>query len=244
MNQTIDPTSTDRIYSTKDYSIFKSIDGNRALNQLHLTRIKKSMQEEYLFTTIMVNEKMEVIDGQHRLEAAKSLGLPVNYIICEGYNLLDVHRLNQNLKTWTADDYLTGYCDMGLMDYKIYTKFKEDYGFTHDTTLHLLSGMTPGGNAASLFRNGLFKVKNLKTAQRMAENILQIQPYYEGFRRRSFIAAMINMLNKDVFKFDEFLAKIKLQPTALKDCTNTTSYMTLIEDVYNYRRREKINLRF
>lgn len=236
--------SENLINTTSNYSIFKSIDGNRTINGLHLARIKKSMQEEYLFTAIMVNEKMEVIDGQHRLEAAKSLGLPVNYVVCEGYNLLDVHRLNQNLKTWNAHDYLAGYCDMGLTDYLIFKKFIEDYGFSIETTLHILSGHTSGGHILNIFKQGLFKVKNLKSASRIAESILLIAPYYEGFRRRSFVAAMITLFGKDLFDFDEFMAKVKLQPTALKDCTNTVAYLALIEEIYNYRRREKINLRY
>ena len=46
------------------------------------------------------------------------------------------------------------------------------------------------------------------------------------------------------FEFTEFLQKLKTQPTALQDCTNVTNYKVLIEEIYNYRRREKINLRY
>jgi hypothetical protein len=28
------------------------------------------------------------------------------------------------------------------------------------------------------------------------------------------------------------------------DCTNTQQYVSLIEEIYNYRRREKVNLRY
>ena len=42
----------------------------------------------------------------------------------------------------------------------------------------------------------------------------------------------------------EFLAKLKQQPTTLQDCTNTSQYKVLIEEIYNYRRREKVNLRY
>ena len=46
------------------------------------------------------------------------------------------------------------------------------------------------------------------------------------------------------FEFTEFLQKLKIQPTALQDCTNVTNYKVLIEEIYNYRRREKVNLRY
>jgi hypothetical protein len=31
---------------------------------------------------------------------------------------------------------------------------------------------------------------------------------------------------------------------SLVDCANTSQYVSLIEEIYNYRRREKVNLRY
>ena len=56
-----------QVKETKNYSMFTTIGGNRPLNELHLNRLKKSMEEELLISPIIVNEKHEVIDGQHRL---------------------------------------------------------------------------------------------------------------------------------------------------------------------------------
>ena len=78
------------------------------------------MQENYLFTIIIVNENYEIIDGQHRFDVIKELGLPLNYVICGGYGLNEVHILNQNSKTWNVDDYLDGYCLLGYTDYLKY----------------------------------------------------------------------------------------------------------------------------
>ena len=71
-----------------------------------------------------------------------------------------------------------------------------------------------------------------------------IEPYYAGVRRRSFIYAMMSLFKNPNFEYTEFIQKLKLQPTALQDCTNINNYKTLIEEIYNYRRREKVNLRF
>ena len=78
----------------------------------------------------------------------------------------------------------------------------------------------------------------------MAEKIKMIEPYYNGYLRRSFILALHGMFKNENFEFTEFIAKLKQQPTTLQDCTNTSQYKSLIEEIYNYRRREKINLRF
>jgi hypothetical protein len=76
------------------------------------------------------------------------------------------------------------------------------------------------------------------------EKILLIEPYYIGAKRRSFIYAMLQLFKNPNFEFTEFLQKLKCQPTALVDCANTTQYVSLIEEIYNYRRREKVNLRY
>jgi hypothetical protein len=231
------------VHTTTDYSLFKPIDGNRSKNELHINRLMKSMSENYLFTVIIVNEKYEIIDGQHRFDVIQELKLPLNYIVCKGYGLNEVHILNQNSKTWNADDYLAGYCNLGYEDYIKYAAFKEKYRLGHNETMSLLSGI-PSKVEIDTFYRGEFKVKSMRSAENIIEQILMIEPYYKSVRRRSFIYTMMSLLKNPSFEFSEFMQKLKIQPTALRDCTNVTNYKVLIEEIYNYRRREKVNLRY
>lgn len=233
-----------QIQTTTNYHLFKSIDGNRSKNQLHIKRLKNSMRENYLFTVITVNENYEIIDGQHRFEVIKELGLPLNYLVCEGYGLNEVQVLNQNSKNWTADDYLDGYVELGMKQYILYKRFKDEYGLGHAETRTLLSGSKDGGDVQQKFKHGEFVVKDWGKACKTAEMINLIGQYYSGHKRRAFVYAMIYLLNLPQFEFTEFLHKLKIQPTALVDCTTSTQYVSLIEEIYNYKRREKVNLRF
>ncbi len=232
-----------QVHTTTDYFLFKSIDGNRNKNLLHLNRLRRYMQERYLFTIIIVNEDYEIIDGQHRFDIISELKLPLHYIICKGYGLAEVHILNQNSKTWNADDYTEGYCALGYKDYIKYKEFKELYGFGHRECQAILSGISVRNEIES-FYSGEFKIKSYSEACKVAEKILLIEPYYEGFKRRSFIYAILQLFKNTNFEFTEFLQKLKTQPTALVDCTTINQYVSLIEEIYNYRRREKINLRY
>lgn len=234
---------SNQVHTTTDYFLFKSLDGNRTKNLLHINRLKKSMSENYLFTVIIVNEKYEIIDGQHRFEVIKELNLPLNYIVCEGYSLREVQVLNQYSKTWNSDDYLDCYCNLGYEDYLKYAAFKDKYKLGHNEVQSLLSGLSHKADVET-FYSGNFKVKSLEQAEEYIEKIMMIEPYYSGVRRRAFIFAMISLFNNENFEFTEFLQKLKLQPTALQDCTNVTNYKILIEEIYNYRRRDKVNLRF
>ncbi len=201
------------------------------------------MSDNYLFTVIIVNEKYEIIDGQHRFDVITELKLPLNYIVCAGYGLNEVHILNQNSKTWTSDDYLDGYCKLGYTDYIKYREFKDTYGIGHYECMWLLNGVQLS-NPTQVFFQGLFKIKNYKEASGIVEKIMLVEPFYKEWKRRSFILAMLQLFKNTNFEFTEFLQKLKLQPTAMVDCSTTNQYVTLIEEIYNYRRRVKVNLRY
>jgi len=234
-----------QVHTTQNYSMFSPIDGNRNKNELHITRLKKSMQENYLFTTITVNEKFQIIDGQHRFEAIKSLNLPVNYVVCKGYGLKEVQILNANSKTWNADDYMEGYAKLGNPHYIKYKEFKNKYGFGHNECLPMLSDTTRGnGKLQQLFKRGEFRIVDLMRAEKNAKKILQIKNLYSGYNRRSFVAAMLFLFKKPEFNHVEFVNKLKLQPSALTDCSNTEQYLLLIEKIYNYHRKDKVSLRY
>jgi hypothetical protein len=98
------------------------------------------------------------------------------------------------------------------------------------------------------FESGQYVVKSEKKGREWADNILQLKPYFEKYYNKSiFVRAMIKIMsNKKQFKFDEFLHKVKLRPTKLVPCGTVEQYVEMIEDIYNYRRREeeKLNLRF
>jgi hypothetical protein len=232
------------VQTTTNYNLFSPLDGNRTKNELHIKRLEKSMSENYLFTVIIVNEQMQIIDGQHRFEVIKKLGLPLNYIVCQNYGLHEVQTLNQNTKNWTADDFMDGYADMGLEDYKLYRSFKKKYGFGHTETRAML-GSWEGGSTTEKFNNGDFKVKDYKRACDIAEKVISTKKYYPiGCKRRTYVLALVYLFRNPAFDFSEFMSKLNIQPSALVDCTTSTKYIELIEQIYNYKRREKVNLRF
>jgi hypothetical protein len=74
-----------QLLKTSDHGIFKKCPTNRPIDPTNLRHIKASLMINNMleFRPIMVNKNMEVIDGQHRLEAAKELGLEVFYQINE-----------------------------------------------------------------------------------------------------------------------------------------------------------------
>lgn len=232
------------VLTTTDYFLFKSLSGNREVNELHKKRLMESIENNYLFTIIIVNENYEIIDGQHRFECIAELELPLNYIVCNGYGLKEVQVLNANNKTWTSDDYMHGYIDLGYEAYEQYRDFKNKYKLNHSVAMSILAVSDSGGSTINIFKNGDFKVKDMKYSIEFAEKISKIGQYYDGVFRRVFVASMRKIMNNPVFDFNVFMNKLKLQPTSLKDCTNVENYIIMIENIYNFKNHNKINLRF
>jgi ParB/Sulfiredoxin domain len=240
-----DVATDTKIYETVDYSKFSFLDGNRNINPNHLNRLKESMVNNYLYTIILVNEKYEIIDGQHRFTVIKELGLLLNYIIVKNYGLKEVQVLNINTKNWSQSDYADGYANLGNLNYQIYLEFKDKYEFNHEVTLCLLNNSSAcGKDLRNSFKGGNFIVRNIVQASDIADKITQIGEFYDGHKRRTFVFAMIQVLKNPEFVFDNFIAKLKRLQKKMIDCVSTEDYKELIEKIYNYHRKNKVNLRF
>jgi len=235
--------TVNQVKMTNDYGLFTFIDGNRDININQLSRLSESIDEDYIPVPIIVNEKKQIIDGQHRYEVVKKLKKPVYYIEIEGLKLPEVHRLNNNTKNWTATEYMNGYAKLGYPDYIQYKEFKKLYNFGHNETMALLQNTSfRQNNTFKHFRSGLFVIKSYKEAVKNAEKILIVKQYYDGYKRRSFVFAMMQLFDNDEYNHAEFLHKLSFQSVKLVDCTNVKQYISLIEDIYNYHRKDKIRL--
>lgn len=120
-------TVVNYIMSTTNYDKFSFRKGNRNLNQKNFLKLINSMKEKQLMIPILVNEKFEIIDGQHRYSAAKELGLPVYYYIIEGYGSEEMQRANLVSSNWTKDDFLSMFVEEGNEDYEKIKDMKDTF---------------------------------------------------------------------------------------------------------------------
>lgn len=236
-------SATNNILVTDDYATFKRLAGNRKVDHSHVKKLKESIKTFDLRIPIIVNDKYEVIDGQHRLQARTELKLPVYYIISEGLGIHETQKANLNNKNWTHVDFMNCYVSLNYYHYKRYKEFKEKYGFDHNTTVSLLTGAKVGVRNDD-FNKGEFMITDLDAATEMAEKIHQVAPFYKGFRRRGFVFAMITCFKNPSYVHDEFIQKIEYQSSKMVDCTTVELYLRLIEEIYNYKRKQEDKIRF
>lgn len=249
-----------QVYETTDYSLFKTLEGNRSVQKLHVKRLKDSFQIQKLQSPIIVNEKFEIIDGQHRFNASKDLGLPVDYIVCNNYGLKEVQQLNSNSSNWKSMDYLNAFCDMGHQEYIKFRNFMNEYpdfGFRACEMLLTLrstgrkqgvdreNAETKNGRVLiKYFENGELEIPDLKLSKKYAAMLMQIKPFFTEFAQSGFVGTMIGMFKNENYEHDVFIKRLKAQPNALYPCKNREQYKLLIEEIYNHKSRNKVSLRF
>lgn len=259
-NQVTQTMVINHVLQTNDYAVFKHIEGNRVINKLHVNRLKQSFQKEYLLSPIIVNQEMQIIDGQHRFEAAKDLGLPIRYFICNDYGLHQIQTLNANSSNWKKADYLNAYCDLGYDQYLLFRKFMERYpDFTLAACEIILNGATTytmvgtnrklvdtrsGAYVKRDFEEGNFNIKDYAAACILTDKLIDMKPYFNRYNQRIFIIAMGTTFGSPNYNHQRMLRKLKAYPTLLQVGTSVVQTKKIIEDLYNYRTSDKVSLRF
>ena len=246
-----------QVFETSDYSMFKILYGNRSTHPLHVHRLTKSMKERHLVSPIIVNERMEVIDGQHRLEASKASGVPVRYIVVPGYGLQEVQRLNASSSNWTKMDYLESYAKMGLPAYVTMLDFMRRHKvFSLLPCEILLTQRFSGSNNGTtekadgrqgkvkLFEAGKMEIADLEKADRMANEIKQLADIFDHYNTFTFVNAYMNVSKKEAFNAEQFLRRAKTHPQLLEPKINVSGYIEMIETVYNFRSHNKVSLQY
>ena len=226
-----------QILETVNYSLFKKLLGNRLVETDRVKDIiEKIKKNSFVVAPIQVNEKFEIIDGQHRFEAWKQLGLPIMYYVVRGATIADVLALNTHDPRWKTQSYAQSYSDRNDENYKLYNEFLQKYGFNHGINIMLLNGAGYSGNdVLAKFRNGEFKIKNYKKACEYAEILLSFKQYYSGYNKRNFVIALYKMLQIPKFDLQTMYQRIEQQITRMVHCVTTKDYEKLLMDIYNYK---------
>jgi hypothetical protein len=236
------------IFETKDYSIFKFRDDNRDVIPSHVKKLAGRMKEKGWLSTsvITINGNGDIIDGQNRVTAAMSVGCPVRYKVVKGAGSDEMTEMNTLQKNWSPFDHLHKFVVKENPNYIIFNNFVNDYPMFRYTEVAMLLSNSMTGVKRDTFESGQYVIKNEKKARLWADNLLELQPYFEKYYNKSiFVRAFVKIIsNKKDFLFSEFLHKVKLRPTKLVPCGTVEQYVEMIEDIYNYKRKDKLNLRF
>jgi hypothetical protein len=233
--------NTMTIEKTTDYGKFTVLDGNRPIYKGHLNRLVNAIRENNMlrYSPILVNDKFEVIDGQHRLQAAKKLKLELYYQVIPAGNLSEVQLLNTNNRNWTTEDFLESYVKRGFKDYRYLRDFAEENNMSVSNAVGLLSGgfnHIEGNHDRMLtFRTGDFVATHKDYAVLMAKRLEEMDKYLEPSVRndRDFLKGLEKAYK--TIQHEDLMAKLIASGWKIDRHVTARDYLRRIEDIVNFK---------
>lgn len=174
-------------YVTNDYEMFVMLEENRFVNQPHVSRLIgeiKDHPESIKVRPILVNDKMEIIDGQHRLAALKELEYPVYYQVARGLDIDDTIRMNVYQRPWVPMDFALSYAGRGNEHYKRYIAYHDRFPtLTHDNIMRYCLG-GEGSHISRDFRDGKFRIiDSHETIMARFKRLMDIEHFIPAHRK-------------------------------------------------------------
>lgn len=232
---------------TSNLEQFKFRNDNRAkIDYKHVKRLVESIKSRNLLDMrpILVNEKMEIIDGQNRVLAAKELGVDIYYNIDSSFKGEDIILMNIQ-KSWRPEDYFNYYIKNGHEEYlKLYKLMQEN-----DINLTTALCLTMGKNSDThhLFKTGKYvhQGKFIESSAIYWDTINYIKTHNGAIESRYTSTARFWRALHTIFShpdFDETQWRKNLPKLVNKfDIrAQVSSYIKIMDDVYNYRNNHPI----
>lgn len=232
---------------TRDYSVFQKAKCNRKLHQNTLRKLEKSIKEKNLLASkpILVDRHFNVIDGQHRLEIAEKLGIPIAYQIDETCDIYDMVRLNTQ-KSWDMNDYLNYYCEAEKKsEYIKLRDFVEKENIQLSIAFQLLNN-NKSQDFFEKFRNGHYVFPNemqffiaLEKKAMITDTLEYLKKTTSGNKiyldRVTFYCALVEFFNLRSFSYDIFRKKLQYKLDLLHPCSKKGEYINIFKNIYNWK---------
>ena len=233
---------------TNDYKMFRFRDDNRAeINKTHVERLKKSIAARNMleFRPIDVNDKMEILDGQHRLLAAQALGTDIYYRIIHDSNPADIILMNV-AKTWQSLDYLNYYCKNGYPEYLKFNEFMRKACLSVKVALSLCIGTSK--TAYAQFRDGTMKYvdENLEHYLEICHNTIEFIKKHNGScyftESTRFWRPLVRLVRDPNFRLDKWEKNLSKLVQRVVAKAAERDFAELFQSVHNYHNQEKVDV--
>ena len=206
------------------YSLGK-VKGNREVNDTNVSRLKKSIQDNNILhlRPIVVREEdneLTVVDGQHRVVAATSLGIPFTIMVDNKPNDLNLINMNTHQRNWGLKDFSNYWSQKEETKevYNTYNKLKKENNVTHSILIAIF-------NMKSNYKSGSFNFKdgtllyNSFNQEHIRDRLLKIRrmqkfatnPTFENniAGKQQLHGALLEALENSTFDFEKFLSNLK-----------------------------------
>lgn len=230
-----------------DYDKFKLLKYNRRVDVNHVAMLKKKIlvSNELHTNPIHVTKNFEVINGQHRLTAARELGVPVYYEVVDPFDPSSILHSNY-AKAWSAEDYIHYYAEMGSDEHKKVIELCDKYGLPVSACLILLGhhGRSKQMEGFNIKEDRLFLFH--KTMQFRNQLINEAPEHDHDFRSTvrnvKFLEIILKMIDSTKFDLARLHRMLIKHHFKVRGRARKCDYVVLILEIYNYGLANKVTL--
>lgn len=191
------------VSTTSNLDKFQFHDLNRDINRNHVTRLADSIRKRGIRQPIVVDTHGYVIDGQHRVLAARRLKaegekVKVPYITKQ-YTPDIIAEMNSLQLSWTTRDWVHYHAKCGNEQY---TQLLEIYSVFNKTKLSSLASFLHPGYVqlhTSEIKNGNFVYELTDDKLYILEQTEELVKFDKGFGTKAFLMAVMVLCRMDNF---------------------------------------------
>lgn len=227
---------TGMIYSTHDYDLFQVMEGNRNLNERNLAKIEASSIKKQLVIPIIVNEKYEIADGQHRYNVWKKLSMPIYFIINEGYGLDEVELANNSGVLWNNEDFLNKFVTQKKDAYLTFLHLMEKYKLNVADLLKLFAYYQNQSekHVVTQFQQGKFSDVGIEEVIFFLEN-LEVFNFFAWSKTKPFVRAYFKLYTHPRFNLERMTKQIEVRKNLFVKCSTIDDYLYMLAtEIYSY----------
>jgi hypothetical protein len=239
-------------FSTKDYSIFNIHGSNREIRHQYISILKQSISENNLlqYRPILCDSFMNVLDGQHRLEVAKQLQIPIYYEIQKDLSIEEVLAINIQF-SWKNEDFFHFFVKEGYPEYLKLKKFIDDFNYNLSEGLTILGqSCTYQHNRLKTFKTGkfIFPDEHMEEIKKKIEKVEMIKTYLKRHSKimkkhvmqPRFCRAILNFLACKSVSAEVFMNKLQYNLDLMRPCRTIDLYEDLFKNIYNWKNKNKV----
>lgn len=227
-------------YVTDNFKKFNRASWNRDTKPQKVKKIGDSLSKVgYIGSPIVVNEFMEVIDGQNRLEACKQRNVPIEYIIRPGLRMEDAIILNAEQTSWTSIDYINAYADQGNENYILIKKVIDKYSRFNINVVFDALGFS---RVNSKLKNGELELpkERYEKAMDVLERLALFRRYkqYLGSALTTWLT-LERLIMKKLIDEERMMLQLEKYGDSFRQKGTVEETLQAFNEIYNYRRTVK-----
>lgn len=246
-NSTLRTTPQNVVQSTMDYERFKLIGANRDVHRPTVNRIKRSIEQRGNLSQaspINVNERFEVIDGQHRLTALAELNLPVFFTVVPGLSIEDARQMNLLHKRWGSEDFLKTYAVEGRLPYIEFQKLKDAFDELPFSVVLAAVYAHQSVKGQAEFRKGELEMFDVDEVTARLDRLSALASVNPAFKTRAMAYAFFRAEQTDRFNYDRLYEKVVEKGAELWAFQSVVDNLRQLEALYNQNTNLQSRIRF